>query len=252
MEESRIELEVNEIFATLKNSSLPTVLVEGKDDMIFYRRVEEELSDIGIDILPAGNKEKVLKLRDKIIKEGLSLPIAFVVDKDLWVNYGIPSEYRNEIITTYGYSIENDMFIDGELLNLLDKDEKETFQNELEKFVKWYALAVDRNKNFRCIVEDNEYSYRNNPHQVLDDNFQLRELALIEGEIYPKELYESILNDYGVKLRGKSLFQLLTKQLSGQHRKANKFGVQQLLEIGAARKGNNYRRLLNILRSKFN
>ena len=43
MEISRIDIEINELFATLKNSSIPTVLVEGNDDMIFYRRVEEEL-----------------------------------------------------------------------------------------------------------------------------------------------------------------------------------------------------------------
>lgn len=252
MEESGIEFEINELFATLKNSSIPTVLVEGKNDMIFYRRIEEELSDIKIDILPVGNKEKVLKLREKIISENLSLPIAFVVDKDLWINYGVPTEYQHDVITTSGYSIENDMFLDGELLDLLEKDEKEIFNTELEKFIRWYALAVDRNKNSRCVIENNEYSYRHHPQKVLDENFLAGELALVEGEIYPEELYVSILNEYGMKLRGKSLFQLLTRQLSGQHRKNNKFGFNQLMEIGAARKGNNYQRLLNMLREKFN
>ena len=78
MQESGIEFEVNELFATLKNSHIPTVLVEGKDDMIFYRRIEEDLSDLGIDILSAGNKEKVLQVREKIISENLSLPIVLL------------------------------------------------------------------------------------------------------------------------------------------------------------------------------
>lgn len=252
MDESKREIAIDELLRTLKNSSLPTVLVEGKDDMIFYRRLEEDLYDLGVDILPAGNKDKVLEIREKIVSEGLSIPIAFIVDKDLWVNFGIPPEYQDDVITTNGYSIENDMFFDGELLTLLDKDEKEIFKIELEKFIRWYALAVDRNINSRFVVENNEYSYRNNPHQVLDENFLSRELTLIGEEIYPEELYTSILNEYGMKLRGKSLFQLLTRQLSGQHRKTNKFGIHQLIEIGAARKGNNYQRLLSILRLKFN
>lgn len=253
MGESKREIEIDVLLGTLKNSSLPTVLVEGKDDMVFYRRLEEDLCDLGVDILPAGNKDKVLEIRKKIVSEGgLSIPIAFIVDKDLWVNFGVPPEYQDEVITTNGYSIENDMFFDGELLTLLDKDEEKTFKIELEKFIRWYALAIDRNINSRCVVENNEYSYRNNPHQVLDENFLSKELTLIREEIYPEQLYVSILNEYGMKLRGKSLFQLLTRQLSGSHRKANKFGVYQLIEIGAARKGNNYQRLLDILRSKFN
>lgn len=138
---------VDELFATLKNSSMPTVIVEGRDDIVFYRKVEDELSDLGIDILSAGNKDKVLELREKILSENLSIPIAFIVDKDLWVNYGVPTEYQDSLITTNGYSIENDLFLDGDLLLLLDSDELLDFKDDLDVFIKWYALAINRHVN---------------------------------------------------------------------------------------------------------
>lgn len=251
MDESKIDIEIDELFGTLKNSSLPTVLVEGKDDMIFYRRVEEELCDLGVDILAAGNKDKVLKLREKLISEKLPIPIAFVVDKDLWINYGVPSEYQQEIITTNGYSIENDMFVDGDLLSLLTKSELDRFKSDLELFIKWYALAVDRNVNNRKSTCDEKYSFRHHPNKLLNDNsFYEEECILIENETYPTELYNSILDEYEIKLRGKSLLGLLLRYLSEKNRKT-KFSVYQLLELGAARKGNNFQNLVSQLRTKF-
>lgn len=252
MEISRIDIEINELFATLKNSSIPTVLVEGNDDMIFYRRVEEELSELGIDILPAGNKEKVLKLREKVLSEKLSLPIAFIVDKDLWVNYGIPNQYQNnEIIMTNGYSIENDLFIDGELLSLLTQSERSQFDIELKYFINWYALAIDRNENNRERNEDEKYSFRHHPSKLLDNQaFYIQETNLIKGEVYPNALYQSILSNYETELRGKSLLGLLLRQLSQKDRKT-KFSIHQLLEVGAARKGENFQRLVSALRRKF-
>lgn len=59
---------VNEIYELLKRSSLPTVLVEGKDDIIFYRGIEFELSCFNIDMLPAGNKSSVSEFKSKIEK----------------------------------------------------------------------------------------------------------------------------------------------------------------------------------------
>lgn len=251
MEESRIEFEVDELFATLKNSSIPTVLVEGKDDMIFYRRIEEELSELNIDILPVGNKEKVLRLRERIISEKLPLPVTFIVDKDLWVNYGVPLEYQDVVITTNGYSIENDLFIDGNLLSLLDSDELTKFNTDLRYFIKWYALAIDRHINNRKTIKDEKYPFRYHPNKLLDDeSFYNQEMILDRNEIYPTDLYNSIFSDYGTKLRGKSLLGLLLRYLSHKNRKT-KFSIYQLLEFGASRKGQNFKDLVTKLREKF-
>jgi hypothetical protein len=235
---------VDELFELLKRTGLPTVLVEGKDDIIFYRRVEEGLSELGIDILPAGNKQAVLQLRDKLNDESIKKPIIFIVDNDLWVHFG---DERNDagVITTDGYSIENDIFSDGELCTLLNKDECPRFEAELERFIRWYALAVSRQlRGVAC-------EFRTHPTKVLEDpGFYEQQLKLLDDEAYPDGLYSEIFSNYQRLLRGKSLFALLLRQLSRAHRKT-KFGVYQLMEIGAARKGRKYDRICALVRDVF-
>lgn len=237
---------VDEIFELLKRTSLPTVLVEGKDDIIFYRSVEHELRDLDVDMLPAGNKGAVLEIRQKIKAEAISAPIVFVVDNDLWV-YPIVTrpEDLDDIITTTGYSIENDLFVDGELESLLKPEEIADFKIELKQFVRWYALAIHRSLNGQ------PSSFRLSPGKVLDDeDFYKIETALQVGEAYPEALFEKIQSNYGCLLRGKSLFALLLRQLSAKKRHV-KFGGKQLMEIGASRKGSHFRKIQASVRKAF-
>ncbi|MBQ0398657.1 DUF4435 domain-containing protein [Providencia rettgeri] len=244
MSSSKVKPTIDELFALLKNTSIPTVLVEGKDDIILYRRIEDDLDDIGIDMLPAGNKDAVLELRRRINSDPILAPVAFVVDKDLWVHFG-GNEELPDVITTEGYSIENDIFIDGELLNLMDRNEIESFHAELYKFIHWYALAVTRSRN------GGSQSYRESPHKVLDDSvFYDEATQLAEYEAYPQEFFNSIYNHYGSHLRGKSLFAMLVRQLSNSERRT-KFSVHQLMEIGASRKGERYNKIKERIRELF-
>ncbi|CAI1155428.1 DUF4435 domain-containing protein [Serratia grimesii] len=233
MSSSKVRPTIDELFALLKNTNIPTVLVEGKDDIVFYRRIESDLDEIGIDMLPAGNKWAVLELRDRIKKEPISAPVAFVVDKDLWVYFGGHADLT-DVITTDGYSIENDIFIDGELLDLMSKEEIEQFNIELLKFSRWYALTVTRSQ------QGTEVSYRETPFKVINDNeFYNAAIKLSEEEQYPEDFFNMIHNHYGRLLRGKSLFALLVRQLSSSNRRT-KFSVNQLMEVGASRKGERY------------
>lgn len=230
---SKVRPTVDELFALLKNTTIPTVLVEGKDDIVFYRRLENDLEDIGIDMLPAGNKGAVLALRERIKNEPVDAPIAFVVDKDLWV-YSECDESLNDVITTDGYSIENDIFIDGELLELMSHEELDQFNNELRKFSHWYALTLTRSQ------QGVNVSFRESPYRVLNDSdFYNTATQLLEDEHYPEEFFELIHSQYGKLLRGKSLFALIVRQLSHPDRRT-KFSGNQLMEIGAARKGERY------------
>ncbi|MDR7057751.1 hypothetical protein J2W70_005152 [Pseudomonas koreensis] len=229
---------VNEIFELLKRSYIPTVLVEGKNDIIFYRKVEEDLQDYGVDMLPAGNKGAVLELYEKIKNEPTPAPVVFVVDNDLWVHGHFDGDQRPDgVITTRGYSIENDMYEDGELEILLNRDERDHFTGSLSKFVNWYALAVYRK------INGGASTFRTHPGKILDDNIYYdSEIVLAKGEQYPDAFKKSILEKYSSVLRGKSLFALLLRQLSAKRREV-KFGAMQLMELGAARKGANYQRL---------
>lgn len=237
---------VDEIYALLKKTSLPTVLVEGKDDIIFYRTVENDLKELEIDMLPAGNKNAVLELRLKIRANPVNAPIVFVVDNDLWVYPG--ASYPNDledVITTSGYSIENDLFLDGELESFLEPQEKVLFEKEMQKFARWYALSVGRNLSGRGS------SFRTNPNKVLDDEeFYNAENQLLKGENYPDLLFEKIYSNYPKLIRGKSLFSLLLRQISAHNREI-KFGAKQLMAVGAARRGPHFQRMHAAVKKAF-
>lgn len=55
-------LTTEELIATLRNTSLPTVVVEGLDDMIVYRAIEQRLSHLNVSILPTGGRSKLLDI----------------------------------------------------------------------------------------------------------------------------------------------------------------------------------------------
>lgn len=238
MSGDKVQPTVDELYELLKRSSLPTVLVEGKDDIIFYRRIEEDLREFGVDMLPAGNKGAVLDLYKRISAESGFLPIIYVVDNDLWVHGYIDSDGKpEEVITTAGYSIENDLYLDGDLESLCHGPELERFRAELDRFLYWYALAVSRK------LRNVDSTFRTAPGKILDDAFFYeRETRLAEGEDYPEDFLEELRANYPSVLRGKSLFALLVRELSAKKR-TPKFSVRQLMAIGAARRGENYQRL---------
>ncbi|WP_080753514.1 DUF4435 domain-containing protein [Janthinobacterium lividum] len=246
MTEKKARPTVEEIYALLKKSELPTVLVEGKDDIIFYRAIEHELRKLEVDMLPAGNKHAVLELRKKIKENPIMAPTVFIVDKDLWVYPGVacPKDVEDVILTS-GYSIENDLFVDGGLEFLLSHDEVSKFRTELSKFVRWYALSITRNLN------GSASEFRTNPGKVLDDKeFYDIETTLREGEYYPEVFFTEITSNYSHFLRGKSLFALLLRQLSAPKRDV-KFGGKQLMWIGARKKGDNFVRIQLAVQSAF-
>lgn len=234
---------VDELFQLLKRTSLPTVLVEGADDIVFYRKIEEDLVDLGLDILPAGNKDCVLELMSRLQEECKGKKFAFVVDKDLWV-HAIPTEYNDcqRLVMTDGYSVENDLFLDGELEELLSVDEKTEFLNDIERFLHWYALEVSRRLNGK------DGAFRTHPGKVLDDpEFFNSRVELNEGEEYPNVLKQEIKNDFRKILRGKSLLSILHRQLSKSGRDV-KFSGKQLMAFGGTRKGENYKRLRELIK----
>ncbi|WP_347554850.1 DUF4435 domain-containing protein [Robbsia sp. KACC 23696] len=235
-------LTVDEIFELLKRTSLPTVLVEGRDDIIFYRAVEHELQKFDVDMLPAGNKEAVLNLKQKIKTASISVPIIFIVDKDLWVHEGDVVQ-DSSLITTSGYSIENDLFIDGDLESLLTPPENGKFKLEMHKFIHWYALAVARYRS------GSHTTFRTHPGKLLDDeDFFSSETTLHENELYPEEFRKEIEFNYAHTLRGKSLFALLLRQLSATKRDI-KFSSKQLMAFGASRKGPHFQKISNAVRA---
>lgn len=83
-----------------------TVYVEGKDDPFFWEQLFS-LAKIEAHIEDVGGKNELAKYIDKIINDGAEFYVA--KDNDNSEFYDETLEHEN-IITTYGYSIENSMY----------------------------------------------------------------------------------------------------------------------------------------------
>lgn len=244
--EGKVGLTADEIVSTLSHSFLPTVIVEGDDDVIFFRQLEEVQSEYGLSVLAVGGRETALQVFNRRNEIQGTQKIAFIVDRDTWVIVGIPQSYENDdLLFTTGYSIENDLFVDGELLRLMAGDERIKFEAELIKVVEWFALALSR-----ILAGANERIGRH-PNELLDnEERRLEMLRLNPGEPYPDELREIIYADYANLLRGKTLIGLLMRQLSYAGRQS-RHNQLSMLEMVAHKKGPRLLALFEKVRALF-
>lgn len=202
---AKVELTLEEIIATLEHSNLPAIVVEGKDDIIIYRELENLVE---ADVISAGGRYTVLEIfKNKLINPKLkNKKIVFIADKDTWVNTGIPDEYQhNDLIFTKGYSIENDVFMDYACEQIIsrDSDKQKTFEEEKQKFIYWYALALQNTLNSGNFI-NREIS--TSVHYLFNQYNEFSQLQ--ENESYPTELKEDLEKNYALNIRGKSLLEL--------------------------------------------
>lgn len=210
---SKITMTTDEIVATLKRTSLPTVLIEGKDDILVFRHLEQTYAALGLSVLPVGGRKAVLEVYNRKSELPSNTTIAFIADQDIWVITGIPPEYQHDkLIFTTGYSIENDVFADGNLTNYLTEAENTKFTSEVNLYVQWYALAVARH------CTDPSISISVHPEHLLDKGGLVAHLQLEPGETYPTQLRDRISADFTSLLRGKSLMQLLMRRMNHKDR----------------------------------
>ena len=132
---------VDELVATLKRSALPTILVEGDDDMMIYRWVEERTGIYTASVLPCGGRTALLAVYERRT-EFSHLKTAFVADRDMWLFTAIPPEY-SDVVWTEGYSIENDLYAGSNLEDFLDRDEASEHKQVLRGLIEWFAFEVE-------------------------------------------------------------------------------------------------------------
>jgi hypothetical protein len=228
----KAKLTPDEVISTLQHTNVPTIVSEGKGDLVVLRKIEDRFADSGITVLAAGGRDTALKVfarRNELPDNQLFL---FFVDQDCWVYVGVPDSHTDDnLFYTDGYSIENDMFRDGELFNLMTAAETILFKTELERFISWYTVAVERH------LADNSVPIATAPNLILDSNEDVESLLnLGPDESLKGHAFEHIIANYGKLLRGKSLFGILMRQLSAPNRAA-KYSNYALLEFGASRSG---------------
>ncbi|HFC8826111.1 hypothetical protein ACTHR3_10810 [Neisseria sp. P0005.S008] len=212
-------ISLEEWVALLERSMLPTIIIEGSDDVLVYREFEKKLN---VDVLPVGGRNTILE----IFKEKNTNPklanknIIFIADLDTWVYQGLPDEYNSStLIFTNGYSIENDILRDYGCENILinTPDIYQKYKEDVSKFIQWYALALQ--SMIQNINQDNKYrKLSTHPQNILNDfdNFK----RLLEGECSPESLINELTGDYLRLIRGKSLLAIFTKNLNHHKEKA--------------------------------
>ena len=216
---------VEEMVSYLCHSNLPTVIVEGKDDMRLYQWLEERLGSRAANVQPTGGRDKLLSIYERR-QEFSNLPVAFVADRDMWLFSGIPPDY-DVVIWTEGYSIENDLYAGADLENLLDTEETKEHHQLLEAIVEWFAFEVEE------YLAGRPYEVKNHCDQIvprgqttMDAEFRKSRGFRAPGE----ESFRKIREAYQLQLRGKQLFQMLVRFLSSRERES-KYSYDNLSEI---------------------
>ncbi|NOZ34025.1 MAG: DUF4435 domain-containing protein [Chlorobi bacterium] len=245
------------LIKTLKRSSLPTVLVEGKDDFLIYRKFQNKIGARFVSFLGCGGRNTLLNIYDRK-KEFSNKKVMFIADKDMWVFSSVPEKY-NDIIFTKGYSIENDLYEDGQLFlnEILESNEKERFKIIINQLILWFAFEVNK------IKSEEEYNTEFSEVTILSKNTFDRELNKFTDNFISKrgkedadnEIVKKIVDSFVHKLRGKFIFQIF--ELLFQERKNKKGKVtytkEQLFDLcyteGIRDKNNetNMNRLVNEL-----
>ncbi|MCH4267971.1 MAG: DUF4435 domain-containing protein [Brevundimonas sp.] len=225
-------LSVDEVIGTVRRSSLPTVITEGKDDYFIYRRVEAMVSDSGASFLPVGGRGTVIEIFRRRA-EMAGGKVAFIIDLDMWALSGPPEEFVSPwVATTFGYSIENDLYIDGEFERLLHGEEVRRFKRDLSQLCNWFAREVDIYNQGQPHLVDRHVD------RILDRGGNI--LADIEADrlvsTRSATTYEKVCASYQQLIRGKTLLSLLLRQLSYQGRGA-RHNDRSLMEVAAIADG---------------
>jgi hypothetical protein len=216
------EFSVEEILETLKRSSLPTILCEGRDDMSVLRYLEAKLDHASL--LACGGRDKLLAVFSRRA-EITDLPIAFLADQDTWIFTRIPDEYQC-IVFTWGYSIENDLIAGSGLERLLSREEGVRFAAALKEIIRWFAFEIDKLPASLPCVDVNLSRVLASETDVLSADF-LAEIGFREAS---SEAIAKIGAEYQQFLRGKTWAQLLIRYLCHKSRRS-KYQYDNLWEI---------------------
>lgn len=222
------------IIETLKRSSLNTVLIEGVDDVEIYRTLESHLEIEDISFFECQGRNNLLKVFER--RNELSDNLLFICDNDLWVIFGRPNEYVDErLLTTEGYSVENDIYLDGEdiIQKLLKKDEISLRDEIVKNICKWYAheiTLVQKNRAYDCKFSDVTIL---NTSVMQKFSRQFEEVFLLSRNYVEAEesIYNEIFDDFKSKLRGKYIFQIFEKIFQERPKKSVRYSKSQLFDL---------------------
>lgn len=229
---------IEELINTLKRSNIPTILIEGPDDVFIYRWLKSKLDTSLIALLPCGGRTTLFSIYDRR-HEFSDRNVIYIADRDLYKFEPIPSE-REGIIFTSGYCIENDIYSGSQINAFIDDEDKENFRVLKDVVGKWFAFEVQKYLDSQEEGEDVALRLKSHINVVcpkgqssICPNFSHK----ISYEDPRSDILSMITSDYELNIRGKQLFQMLSRYMSKKGR-FSKFNEKNLIEI-ALKQGNN-------------
>ena len=228
---------VEEIINTIKRSNIPTILIEGPDDVYVYRYLKSGLNPTLVALQPCGGRTPLFTIYDRRA-EFQGKNVVFVADKDAYRFAPIPSD-KDEVIFTSGYCIENDIYEGSNIDNFLDKEDIDNHEILKTIIGKWFSFEVEK---FKCeerdaVVLNGVGNHINNVSPIglneICPGFSQR-----VGYNEPsEEIIDLVFSEYNLNVRGKQLFQMLSRFLSAKGR-SSAFTEKNLIEM-ALKRGNN-------------
>ncbi len=214
-----------EIIAYLGKTSLPTLLVEGEGDAAIYRWLEDRLGSFSGSVLFCSGRNSLIS----IYRKRATFPhgkLVWLADLDMW-RFSAPPPDLGGIVFTAGYSIENDLYAGSRIEDLLGADERVRHQQLLTIVCRWFSFEVQE------FLAGREAQVAHHIGKVVDlTNMEIRPLFARErGYSEPDSSFvQSILDEYALSLRGKTLVQALVALLSDKQR-ASKFSHANIIEM---------------------
>lgn len=206
---------VDEIAATIKRSNLFNVVVEGRDDVVAFRVLERRLHREGhqdVALISAGGRSKLLSIFRELADDPSLSRCAFICDKDEWVFCGVPDEFNcEEVIKTDGYSIENDLLRDYPPEEFMDQPEQARYRDDIDYFMKWFTIEM-------CKVLAGTPGKPSTYTGVILNSDRTDLAGEIAGKPELTARYAEIKSDPARLIRGKSLMEIVMRQLSRKGR----------------------------------
>lgn len=228
------DLSPDDWVTVLKHGDSPTLIVEGRDDFVAFREFEIENVEWGLTVTPVSGKNNVISILERR-NEYSHRKVAFLLDKDEWIFTGIPDRYNEEfILLTDGYSIENDLIRDGEILSLLKGEEKDTYRAKISSIAQYLSRSI-----MATLSDCTDLPLSLHPRRIVDEQHSIYShlLCHFENHIPPQEWIDMLGSDPERNFRGKTLISVFTEILSHKDRKS-KYSKLNILEISASRRGN--------------
>lgn len=231
MKNQDIRYSVDELIGMLNHSSLPTILVEGIDDVRWYRCFEQEFYG-NARVFQVGGRSVLLNLYER--HHEITSNVVYVADRDMYVFGRTPRMYR-DIIFTKGYSIENDLLKESMAVQaLFAVKDKNRLDKLLPPLAKWFAFCVEEFKQGKSPILTDA------PQCVISEKAKQVEIrpeykTRIAFHDPDENLERKILLNFDMKFRGKNLSQLYAFVFSKRKHDEDgeKFTDSQLLEIAA-------------------